>query len=124
MATPAAAGWHTWLHFPAPSAITAATGMILVNGAHWVVFGNLATGGQLARIGGFTVGVAAALALAQPLKYRLVIAVPLGIVASTLTNVDSTGALGGIYITAVTVWWLQRLWQITYLPTRTTQSLV
>lgn len=113
-------GWHTWFHFPAPSALTAAGGMILVNGAHWGTFGSIATADQIARIGGFAIAVAAA--LAQPLRYRLVIAVPLGIITSVLTSVDSTGALGGIYITAVTLRWLQRLWQITYQPATTSHS--
>ena len=111
-----AVGWHAWLRFPVPSTITAALGMIAVNSTFWHVWGNTVTTDQIQRAGGFAVGVAAALALAQPLRYRLIIALPLGTIASLITSIDSTGALGGIYITAVTIWWLQRLWQITYQP--------
>jgi hypothetical protein len=112
-----AAGWHAWLHFPASSALTAALGMILVNWSHWYTFaGEGVLVDALPRVGGFVVGVAAALAVVRPWRYRLVIALPIGALTSVITSADSTGALGGIYITAVTIWWLQRLWQITYQP--------
>ncbi|WP_218578857.1 Hsp70 family protein [Phytohabitans houttuyneae] len=110
-----AVGWHVWLRFPISSVIAATAGMLLVHYTfwHWTDTPLIETA---ARFGGLLIGVGAALALAQPLPYRVVVAAPLGAATALLTSPDSTGVLGVIYVLAVTVWWAQRLWQLAYRP--------
>ncbi|MGN9912691.1 Hsp70 family protein [Phytohabitans sp. LJ34] len=112
-----AVGWHDWLGFPVSSVVPAAVGMVLVDYA----YGNSAAGGWdglLGRFGGLLIGVGAALALVRPLLLRLVLAGPVGVAAAAITDWRTTGVLAVIYIAAVTLWWLQRLWQLWTGPPR------
>jgi hypothetical protein len=106
-----AQGWHDWLGFPVSSVVPAAAGMVLVDYA----YGNTLVGlwdSLIGRFGGLLIGVGAALAIVRPLLVRLVLAGPIGVAAAAITDWSTTGVLGVIYIAAVTLWWLQRLWQL------------
>ncbi|WP_334621115.1 hypothetical protein [Micromonospora sp. CPCC 206061] len=103
-----AAGWHGWLRFPISSALLAAAGMLMID--YVAAYASYCLRVQLLiRFGGLLIGVGAALALVPGL--RLVVAVRLGVVMAGLAEVSTTGILAVIYAIAVTVWWLQRLWQ-------------
>ena len=109
-------GWHSWLRFPIGSVIPAATGMLIVD---YMVSHNSINpllSGPLTRLGGLLVGVGAALALARQPLFRLVLALPLSVVTAGITGIGTTGVLAVMYILAVTVWWLQRLWQLWQRP--------
>jgi Hsp70 protein len=111
-----AVGWHRWLRFPLASIIPAAVGMLLIDNVEWHWDDSLTIGG-LHRLGGLLIGVGAACAVVRPWPYRLMVAAPLGVVTAAITDASSTGTLGVIYAAAVTVWWLQRLWELVQQPT-------
>ena len=109
-----AGGWHAFLNFPVTSTICAALGMILIqNGLvtttttdHEMLLG------ASERLGGLLLGVGAAAAIVRPLLWRLLLAVPLGVVLAFLAGPNATGTLGVIYIGAVAWWWALRLWYV------------
>ena len=107
-------GWHALLNFPVTSTICAALGMVLVQYSqvttttpdHEMLLG--ASG----RLGGFLLGVGAAAAIVRPMLWRLLLAVPLGVVLAFLAGPNATGTLGVLYIGAVAWWWAWRLWYL------------
>ena len=109
-----AGGWHAFLNFPVTSTVCAALGMILIqNGLvttttadHEMLLG------ASERLGGLLLGVGAAAAIVKPLLWRLLLAVPLGVVLAFLAGPNATGTLGVIYIGAVAWWWALRLWYV------------
>ena len=109
-------GWHSWLRFPIGSVIPAAAGMLIVD--YMVSHNGISPllSGPLTRVGGLLIGVGAALALVRQPLFRLVLALPLSVVTAGITGSGTTGVLAVIYIIAVTVWWLQRLWQLWQRP--------
>ncbi|MFC0529014.1 hypothetical protein [Phytohabitans kaempferiae] len=94
------------------SAAVAALGMIIIEYSHWHVLYSADFTRGVERFGGLLIGVGAALVVAQPLAYRIVVAAPLGAATALITSIDTTGVLGVIYVLAVMVWWLQRLWHL------------
>jgi hypothetical protein len=112
-----AVGWHRWLRFPLASIVPATVGIVLIDLVEWHGGDSLMVGG-LHRVGGLLIGVGAACAVVRPWPYRLMVAAPLGVLTAAITDVSTTGTLGVIYAAAVTVWWLQRLWELVQQPTR------
>jgi hypothetical protein len=110
-----AVGWHRWLRFPLASIVPAAVGIVLIDNVEWHGGASLMVGG-LHRFGGLLIGVGAACAVVRAWPYRLMVAAPLGVLTAAITDVSTTGALGVIYAAAVTVWWLQRLWELGQRP--------
>ena len=109
-------GWNGFLRFPIGSVIPAAIGMLIVD---YMVSHNSIDpllSGPLTRVGGLLVGVGVALALVRQPLFRLVLAFPLSVVTAGITGISTTGVLAVIYVIAVTVWWLQRLWQLWQRP--------
>jgi len=110
-----AEGWHSWLGFPVISTIPAAVGMLMVDyrNAHYA---DLPWPELVERFGGLLIGVGVALAIVRPWLFRLVLAVPVGVATAALTDFRTTGVLAVVYILAVTLWWLQRVWQLWQRP--------
>jgi hypothetical protein len=113
-----AVGWHQWLGFPVWSVFTATVGMAAVQASvttsvypanAWVLTG-------IGRAGGALIGIATALALARRSPWRLVLAVPAGVLFAAVTSVSTTGVLAGGYVAAVTVWWARRVWLLANRP--------
>ena len=111
-----AQGWHGLLRFPIGSVIPAAAGMLIVDYmvSHNGI--NAMLSGPLTSVGGLLIGVGAALALVRQPLFRLVLAAPLSVVTAGITGSGTTGVLAVVYVIAVTVWWLQRLWQLWQRP--------
>lgn len=106
------AGWAEFLAFPNGSVVTAAVGMGLIQYSltadRWpnmVLLIDLA-----GRVGGALLGVAVVLAVVGPLVLRLVLAAPVAVISAAIVSWRATGILGVVYVTAVAVWWLRRLW--------------
>ncbi|MEU6022584.1 Hsp70 family protein [Micromonospora sp. NPDC047134] len=105
-------GWSEFLAFPVSSVVTATVGMMLVQWsmpdrypAHmelWLGFGG--------RVGGLLIGVGVITALVSGLWLRLVMGLPFAILTATLVDKYNTGTVASLYVVAVTVWWLRRLW--------------
>jgi hypothetical protein len=110
-----AEGWHSWLGFPVVSAIPAALGMVLADYAHTQPI-DARWPELVERFGGLLIGVGIVLAIVRPWLYRLVLAAPLGVATAALTDFRTTGVLAVVYILAVTLWWLQRVWQLWQWP--------
>ena len=102
-------GWHDWLGFPVSSVLAAAVGIVLVD---YAVNNVQEWAGLLGRLGGLLIGVGAALAVARPLLLRLLLAGPIGLAMAAITHFSTARVLAVIYIVAVTLWWVQRLWQL------------
>ncbi|MFY1700222.1 Hsp70 family protein [Micromonospora sp. WMMA1923] len=105
-------GWSALLTFPTASVIAAGTGMALVQysatALRWpdmILFIDI-TG----RVGGLLVGVGTITALIRPWMLRLVMGAPLAVITAAIASPNTIGILAGIYATAVTAWWLYRLW--------------
>lgn len=111
-----AVGWHGWLRFPIAAVIPRAAGMVLINYLHWHWQSDSLLNSGLHRFGGLLIGVGAACALVQPLLWRVIVAIPLAGFTALITDVTTTGVLAVIYISAVTLWWAQRLWQLWHRP--------
>lgn len=110
-----ATGWHGWLHFPISSTLLAAAGMLLIEYVTAYVPYGLQEQISI-RVGGLLIGVGAALALVSGRRLRLLLAAPFGVVMAGIAEISTTGILAVIYVIAVTVWWLQRLWQLWQRP--------
>ena len=110
-----AQGWHDWLGFPVSSVVPAAVGMVLVDFAYGDPLGGV-WGSVMGRFGGLLIGVGAVVAIVRPLLARLVLAGPVGVVTALITDAATTGVLAVVYVTAVTLWWLQRFWQLWQQP--------
>ncbi|GGL92873.1 Hsp70 family protein [Micromonospora yangpuensis] len=105
-------GWSALLLFPVGSVLAAGTGMGLVQYSatadRWpdmVLWIDLA-----GRAGGLLIGVGAVTALTRPWILRLVIGAPLAVITAAIASPNTIGILAGIYATAVTTWWIYRLW--------------
>jgi hypothetical protein len=109
-----AAGWHGWLNFPAGSVAFAAVGMLCIQMAmaarvpEWLPLGT----GLVGRVGGMLLGIGVALAVVARPLYRIVLAAPLAVFAAAIVSWPATGMLGVMYIAAVTLWWLRRVWHL------------
>jgi len=110
-----AQGWHSWLGFPVISTIPTAVGMLLVDLTS-AYYGDFTLPNLVQRFGGLLIGVGIALAVVQPWLWRLVLAGPVGVVTAALTDFRTIGVLAVVYILAVTLWWLQRAWQLWQRP--------
>jgi hypothetical protein len=110
-----AEGWHSWLGFPVISTIPVAVGMLLVDHVT-AYYGDHALPNLVERFGGLLIGVGIALAVVRAWLWRLVLAGPIGVVTAALTDYRTIGVLAVAYIAAVTLWWLQRVWQLWQRP--------
>ncbi|MEV7231228.1 Hsp70 family protein [Polymorphospora sp. NPDC051019] len=116
-------GWHGWLAFPPGSVVAAAVGMMLVQYA-------MTTGGTAdtallleaaARGGGLLLGLGMALAVVSGWLARLMVAPLLALFCAIVVSVQATGVMAVMYVVAVTVWWLRRLWQLVRSPAQADQ---
>ena len=121
-------GWSEFLAFPVSSTLTATVGMILVQ---WSLPATYSPGMEVwlglgSRLGGLLIGVGVITALVSGWWLRLVMGVPFAILTATLVGRYNTGTVAGLYVVAVTVWWLARLWtRILYTtPTQPRRNLV
>ncbi|WBB52377.1 Hsp70 family protein [Verrucosispora sp. WMMD573] len=121
-------GWSEFLAFPVSSTLTATVGMMLVQ---WSLPATYAPGMEVwlglgSRLGGLLIGVGVITALVSGWWLRLVMGVPFAILTATLVGRYNTGTVAGLYVVAVTVWWLARLWtRILYTaPTQPRRNLV
>jgi hypothetical protein len=115
-----AEGWHAWLNFPLSSVFAAAAGMLAVQVSMTAKAypTHALANGLVGRIGALLLGVGAALALVRPLRFRLILAAPLAVFTAAIVSWQATGLLAVLYITAVTVWWLQQVWRLLRTPRR------
>jgi hypothetical protein len=121
-------GWSEFLAFPVSSTLTATVGMMLVQ---WSLPATYSPGMEVwlglgSRLGGLLIGVGVITALVSGWWLRLVMGVPFAILTATLVGRYNTGTVAGLYVVAVTVWWLARLWtRILYTtPTQPRGNLV
>ncbi|WBB91516.1 Hsp70 family protein [Verrucosispora sp. WMMC514] len=121
-------GWSEFLAFPVSSTLTATVGMILVQ---WSLPATYSPGMEVwlglgSRLGGLLIGFGVITALVSGWWLRLVMGVPFAILTATLVGRYNTGTVAGLYVVAVTVWWLARLWtRILYTaPTQARRTLV
>ncbi|WP_428962263.1 Hsp70 family protein [Micromonospora fluostatini] len=105
-------GWSALLSFPTVSVLTAGVGMGLVQYSatadrwpHMILWIDLA-----GRLGGLLIGIGAITALIRPWVLRLIMGAPLAVTTAAITSHRTIGILAGIYATAVTAWWIYRLW--------------
>ncbi|GAA4472964.1 Hsp70 family protein [Phytohabitans houttuyneae] len=110
-----AQGWHSWLGFPVIATIPVAVGMLLVDHVN-AYYGDHMLPNLVERFGGLLVGVGIAWTMVRPWLWRLVLAGPVGAVTAALTDYRTIGVLAAAYIAAVTLWWLQRVWQLWQRP--------
>jgi hypothetical protein len=118
-----ARGWHGWLNFPAGSVLCAAAGMLLVQvsmtakayPSHALLIGLAGRGGALLL--GLGAALAALAVVASP-RYRMILAAPLAVFCAAIVSWPATGMLGGMYVAAATLWWLQRVWDLVRQPGR------
>jgi len=110
-----AEGWHSWLGFPVTSTIPVAVGMLLVDHVN-AYYGDHSLPNLVERFGGLLIGVGIAIAVVRPWLWRLVLAGPVGAVTAALTDFRTIGVLAVAYTAAVTLWWLQRVWQLWQRP--------
>ncbi|MCI4066154.1 Hsp70 family protein [Micromonospora sp. R77] len=105
-------GWSQLLAFPTGSVLTAGLGMALIQYSltadRWP---NLALWIDIAgRAGGLLLGVGTVMAVVSAPILRLILGVPLAIIAAALVSWPASGILGVIYAIAVAVWWLRQMW--------------
>ncbi|MFI7553559.1 Hsp70 family protein [Micromonospora sediminimaris] len=105
-------GWSEFLAFPVSSTLTATVGMVLVQ---WSLPATYSPGMEVwlglgSRLGGLLIGVGVITALVSGWWLRLVMGVPFAILTATLVGRYNTGTVAGLYVVAVIVWWLARLW--------------
>jgi hypothetical protein len=118
-----ARGWHGWLNFPAGSVLCAAAGMLLVQvsmtakayPSQALLIGLAGRGGALLL--GLGAALAALAVVASP-RYRMILAAPLAVFTAAIVSWPATGMLGGMYVAAATLWWLQRVWDLVRQPGR------
>jgi hypothetical protein len=111
-------GWHTWLDFPVWSVCVAAVGMIaaqtgLTTSRYPAGEGLL---DLLARAGAVLIVVAAAMVVVRRWQYRLILALPVAVVAAGIVAPSTTGLLAMVYVVAATAWWASRAWQLATRP--------
>ncbi|MFC4148058.1 Hsp70 family protein [Micromonospora mangrovi] len=105
-------GWSQLLAFPTGSVVTAGLGMALIQYsltadrwpslALWIDIGG--------RVGGLLLGVGTVMAVVSAPILRLILGVPVAVIAAALVSWPASGILGVIYALAVAVWWLRQLW--------------
>ncbi|WP_428962970.1 Hsp70 family protein [Micromonospora fluostatini] len=105
-------GWSALLAFPVSSVAVAGTGMALLQYSVtadrlpdrllWIDL----TG----RAGGLLLGLGAVMALLRPWILRLIMGGPLIVITTAIAAYRTIGILAAIYATAVTAWWIYRLW--------------
>ncbi|MGC9668503.1 Hsp70 family protein [Planosporangium sp. 12N6] len=109
-----AAGWHSWLTFPAGSVACAAVGMLGVQMAmtaqvpRWLPLGY----GLVGRVGGLLLGIGMTLAVVARPLHRVILAAPLAVFTAAIVSWTAVGLLGLAYVAAATVWWLRRIWHL------------
>ncbi|GAA2022654.1 hypothetical protein GCM10009779_03120 [Polymorphospora rubra] len=113
-------GWHGWLAFPVSSVLAASVGMVLLQtsmtAARWPDLVLLLD--AAGRVGGLLLGVGMALAVVSGWLPRLLVAAPLAVFCAAVISAPATGVLAVMYVVAVTVWWLRRLWHLVRSPIR------
>jgi hypothetical protein len=114
-------GWDAFLAFPTSSVLLATAGMLLIGyGLTARVLDEFAVWLTLGiRAGGLLVGIAAACLLARSLRWRLLLAAPLGLFLFTIADPTANGVIGAVYAIAVVCWWTLRLFDLLRSPTAT-----
>jgi Hsp70 protein len=107
-------GWHAFLVFPPSSVICAAVGAVLVQ--HAMVTPVYPGQGPLVAVighgGGALLGLGAALAVAETLRWRVILAGPFAVLLAAVVTYPATGFVAMLYVLAASVWWGRRLWQL------------
>ncbi len=107
-------GWHAWLVFPPVSVACAAAGALLVQ--YSMVAPRYPGDGPwtaiVGHVGGAFIGVAAAVAVAESARWRVVLAGPFAVLVAAVVAYSTTGFVAMVYVLAVSAWWARRLWQL------------
>jgi hypothetical protein len=107
-------GWHTWLVFPPVSVACAAAGALLVQ--YSMVAPRYPGDGPwtaiVGHVGGAFIGVAAAIAVAESARWRVVLAGPFAVLVAAVVAYSTTGFVAMVYVLAASAWWARRLWQL------------
>ena len=107
-------GWHAFLVFPPGSVVCAAVGAVLVQHAMVtpVYPGQGLLVAVIGRGGGALLGLGAALAVAETLRWRVILAGPFAVLVAAVVSYPATGFIAMLYVLAASVWWGRRLWQL------------
>ncbi len=107
-------GWQAFLVFPLGSVVCAAVGAVLVQ--HAMVTPVYPGQGPLVAVighgGGALLGLGAALAVAETLRWRVILAGPFAVLVAAVVTYPATGFVAMLYVLAASVWWGRRLWQL------------
>jgi hypothetical protein len=107
-------GWQAFLVFPPGSVVCAAVGAVLVQ--HAMVTPVYPGQGPLVAVighgGGALIGLGAALAVAETLRWRAILAGPFAVLVAAVVTYPATGFVAMLYVLAAAVWWGRRLWQL------------
>jgi hypothetical protein len=111
-------GWHDWLKYPAWSVVVAAVGMVAAQTGLTAPRypANEALLDLFARAGAGLVALAAVMVVLRRWRYRLILALPLAVVAAGIVAPSTTGILAMLYVLAATGWWAARAWQLAAHP--------
>jgi len=111
-------GWHAWLDFPVWSVCVAAVGMVAAQTGLTAPRYNAddALLGLMARGGAVLIAVAAVMVVVRRWRYRLILALPVAVVAAGVVGPSTTGLLATAYVLAATGWWAARAWQLATRP--------
>src|SRR6266511_4375199 len=107
-------GWQAFLVFPPGSVVCAAVGAVLVQHAMVtpVYPGQGLLVAVIGRGGGALLGLGAALAVAETLRWRVILAGPFAVLVAAVVSYPATGFIAMLYVLAASVWWGRRLWQL------------
>jgi len=107
-------GWQAFLVFPPGSVVCAAVGAVLVQLAMVtpVYPGQGLLVAVIGRGGGALLGLGAALAVAETLRWRVILAGPFAVLVAAVVTYPATGFVAMLYVLAASVWWGRRLWQL------------
>jgi hypothetical protein len=107
-------GWQAFLVFPPGSVVCAAVGAVLVQ--HAMVTPVYPGQGLLVALighgGGALLGLGAALAVAETLRWRVILAGPFAVLVAAVVSYPATGFIAMLYVLAASVWWGRRLWRL------------
>jgi hypothetical protein len=113
-----AGGWHEWLNYPVWSVCVATVGMVAVQTGLTAPRypADEALVDLFARAGAVLIALAAVMVAVRRWRYRLILALPLAVVAAGIVSPSTTGVLAMLYAVAATGWWANRAWQLATRP--------
>lgn len=107
-------GWAARLALPNASILCTAIGMVLIQWANTTVQDPATAGlrSAVALAGAALFGAGVAFALPLPRRFQIIAAAPLTAISAAIGSALTTGLLAGMYIVAVTLWWIRHLWAV------------